>query len=124
MTNIDKKKSSGKSKCHYRGTCRQCKQYRELLERYADWCSDKISKEDIALARLFVRPMASLSLEEGIKLLELERERCEAMFLFYSIENNKSEDRLKEMLRKKIKRINLKARKIIVSLDIDCHWES
>jgi len=113
MSKITKKNPSGKSKCHHVGTCKQYKQYRELLERYADWCSEKITKEDIKLAKLFSKPKVTLSLEERTKLLELEKERCEAMFLFYSMENSESKDRLKEILRKKIRKINLEARKMI-----------
>jgi len=124
MPKIINKNSSDKSKCSHDGTCKQYKKYRELLERYADWCSDKITKRDVKLVKLFEKPKAPIPLEEGIKLLELENERLKAILLFYSIENNKSKGKLKEILRKKIRRINLKARKIIVSLDINCRWES
>jgi len=123
MPKIEKKDLSNKSKCNHNGTCRQYKKYKELLERYADWCSTLITKEDMKLVKLFKRPPTSLPIEKRIKLLELEKERREAMFLFYSIEISKSKEELKETLRKKIKRINLSARKIIVSLGISCHWE-
>jgi len=116
---INKKTLSSKSNCHHSGTCRQYKQYRELLNRYANWCSDKITKKEMQLVRLYGSRGRTFSLEEQTKLLELEKERLEAMFLFYSIENSESKDKLEEILRKKIRRINLDARKIIDFLDIN-----
>jgi len=121
MPKINNKKPSGKSRCNHPGTCRQYKQYRQLIKRYADWCSDVITKEDIKLAKLYRGGNISLSLEKQTKLMELEKERIEAMFLFCSIGNSKVKGRLKEILRKKIKRINLDARRIIASLDINCN---
>jgi len=130
MSKIDKKSPSGKSKCNHAGTCLQYKNYRKLLERYADWCSDKITKEDIKLAKLYGSQTKTLSFEKQTKLLELEKERLEAMFLFHSIDLGKEfkevslverelKEKLKRTLRKKIRRINLAAKKIIDSLKLN-----
>jgi len=127
MSKINKKNPSGKSKRHYLGTRKQSKKYQELLERYANWCSDKITKKEMNPVSFYGGDRKTFFLEERIKLLELEKERLEAMFLFYqidcgresegvSLENRELRERQKKILRKKIKRINLKAKKIIASL--------
>jgi len=116
MSKIDKKNPSSKSGCHHTGTCQQYKEYLELRNRYEDWCFVPITKADVELSKLFEKPRASFPLEKRIRLLELEKEICEAMLLFYltdcegeSPENGK----LKKILKRKIEKINLEARKTI-----------
>jgi len=123
MSKIDKKKSSSKIGHHHIGSCQQYKQYRELLNRYADCCPNWITKESIETVKLFVSFKTSFPAKR-VELLELEKETCEVMLLFhlaYSYEKllgvpsayYKSKSKLKKDLRRRIKRINLRARKII-----------
>jgi len=127
MSKINKKNFPGKSKCQHPGICQQFKKYLELRNRYTDWCSDPITREDIELAKLFEKPKSSLSLERKIKLLELEKEIYEAMFLFsltdygekskgVSLESVKSKNKLKKLLKRKIETINLETTRVIRSV--------
>ena len=121
MPNINKKALHNKLEydCSFFGSLQKYKQHDELLDRYADWCSDPISDRDIELAEL-CNPSTSFS-ERRIELLELKTCMYEALLLFHTLgfywESGhrplKSKNKLKKALRERIKRINFGANKII-----------
>jgi len=126
MSKMNKKKTSNKSKCHYPGTCWQYKKYLELKDRYVDWCSDPITKEDIELSKLFASFRAPFPAKK-MELLALEKEMYEVMLIFHIIDfyeeskgissmSYKIKTKLKRHLKRRIERIVLRESKIILLL--------
>jgi len=126
---INKKTISSKSKCHDSRVCQKFKECKSLLERYANWSFNSITREDIELPKLLRSCRFLLSFRKQIEFVELESEIYRAMILFCHIDSyeefefegesladGKSKSRFKELLEKQVKRINLKARRILAFL--------
>jgi len=124
---INKKNSSSKSKCRRPRISQKLKECKNVLERYANWRFDSITREDIAISELLRSYKSLLSFNQQIELIELESEICRAMIVFCHIDScekilgillaeSESRSRFKKLLGKQIKRINLKAKRILAFL--------
>jgi len=124
---INKKILSGKSKCRRPRISQKLKECKSVLERYANWSFDSITREDIEISELLRSYRCLLPLKKQVEFLELENEICRAMILFFHIDSYEKfagilladgelRIRFKGLLGKQIKRINLKARRILAFL--------